>query len=113
VHGPGLIRRLLQAGWPANTLMNVNFPGRAAQDVAGIAFVPQGTYDLQSTEILERQDARGRSYYWVGLRRRGAQQTGASDLGAVAEGKISITPLHMNLTDPATLEKMRAALGQI
>ncbi len=75
--------------------------------------VPQGKYDLQSTEIEERIDARQRAYYWIGLRRRKAVPPAASDLGAVYADKIAVTPLHMNLTDAAVLEKLRQSLGQI
>ena len=112
VHGPGLVGRLLQSGWPDGTLINVNFPACAAAKVKGWAVVPQGRYDLQSTEIEERRDARNRAYYWIGLRRRRATPPENSDLGAVYGGKISVTPLHMNLTERAVLEKLRQNLGQ-
>ena len=111
-HGPGLVRRLVETGWPESTLINVNFPGCAAADVTGMELVPQGQYDLQSTEIHERHDARSRPYYWIGMRRRKTTPSKASDLGAVYANKIAITPLHMNLTDVAALEKMRQMLGQ-
>ncbi len=107
-----MIKRLLAAGWPKGTLLNLNFPDRAAAEVTGVAVVPQGKYDLQSTEIEERKDARSRAYYWIGLRRRKATPPEDTDIGALHGGKISVTPLHMNLTEQAVLEKMRRALGQ-
>ena len=113
VHGAALIRRLLEAGWPPATLMNINFPGCAAAEVKGTVLVPQGRYDLQSTEIEERHDARARPYYWIGLRRRKATPPTGSDVGAVYADKIAVTPLHMNLTDTAALEKLRQSLGDI
>jgi 5'-nucleotidase len=112
VHGPKLIRRLVAAGWASGTLININFPGCAAADVAGVELVPQGQYDLQSTEIEERFDARNRAYYWIGLRRRKAVPPRASDVGAVYADRIAVTPLHMNLTDHAALEKMRQSFDQ-
>jgi 5'-nucleotidase len=112
VHGPKLIRRLIEAGWPKGTLINLNFPGCAAAEVTGVELVPQGHYDLQSTEIEERFDARNRPYYWIGLRRRKAVPPKGSDLGAVYANAIAVTPLHMNLTDHDALEKMRQTLGQ-
>jgi 5'-nucleotidase len=111
-HGPDLLRQLLAAGWPDGTLMSVNFPARPAAEVKGWRLVPQGRYDLQSTEIEERRDARNRAYYWIGLRRRRAQPPEDTDLGAVYGGKISVTPLHLNLTETAALEKLRQKLGQ-
>jgi 5'-nucleotidase len=112
VHGPGLIRRLVESGWPKDSLININFPGCPAAKVRGVEVVPQGQYDLQSTEIVERHDARSRPYYWIGMRRRKAAPPQESDLGAVYANKIAVTPLHMNLTDVAALEKMRQSLGQ-
>src|SRR5471032_2305663 len=72
VHGPATVAALVKAGWPAGTLINVNFPACDAASVKGVKVVPQGKYDLQSTEIHERTDARQHAYYWVGLRRRKA-----------------------------------------
>ncbi len=112
VHGPGLLRHLLEARWPAGSLININFPALAAAEVKGWAVVPQGRYDLQSTEIEERRDARNRAYYWIGLRRRRASPPENTDLGTVYGGKISVTPLHMNLTETAALEKLQQKLGQ-
>src|SRR5271156_6483907 len=59
-HGAETVRQLVAAGWPAGTLINVNFPGCAAASVKGVKVVPQGKYDLKSTEIEERTDARQR-----------------------------------------------------
>jgi 5'-nucleotidase len=112
VHAPALIRRLTETGWPKGTLININFPGCAASEVTGVALVPQGHYDLQSTEIEERIDARGRPYYWIGLRRRKAEPPKDSDLGAVDANKIAVTPLHTNLTAAEALAKMRESLAQ-
>ena len=109
-HGAGVIRRLVEAGWSKGTLINVNFPACAAADVKGIKVVPQGKYDLQSTEIEQRIDARQRAYYWIGLRRRRAVPPDDSDLGAVYGNHIAVTPLHLNLTEHGALGTLRAAL---
>jgi 5'-nucleotidase len=110
VHGPATIAALVQAGWPAGTLINVNFPACPAASVKGVKVVPQGKYDLQSTEIHERTDARQRAYYWVGLRRRKATPPDDTDVGAVYGDHISVTPLHLNLTEQGVLGTLRAAL---
>lgn len=113
VHGPAVIRSLLEAGWPQGVLINVNFPGVPADKVTGAVLVPQGHYDLQSTEIVQRMDVRERAYYWIGLRRREAVPPENTDLGAVHAGRIAITPLHLNLTEQAVLKKMQETLGEI
>ena len=111
VHGPRTVAMLVKAGWPSGTLINVNFPACPAGEVKGVKLVPQGKYDLQSTEIEERTDARQRAYYWIGLRRRKATPPPDSDVGAVYGRYIAVTPLHLNLTEHAVLEKMRMALA--
>jgi 5'-nucleotidase len=108
--GPEVVGRLVQVGWPAGTLINVNFPGCPAGDVKGVKVVPQGKYDLQSTEIEQRTDARQRAYYWIGLRRRKAVPPPESDLGAVYDNYIAVTPLHLNLTERTVLGTLHAAM---
>ena len=103
---------LVRCGWPAGTLMNVNFPGCAADAVKGVKVVRQGKYDLSSTEIEERIDARQRAYYWIGLRRRKAAPPADTDLAAVYGNFIAVTPLHLNLTEDAALKSMRDALAK-
>ena len=106
-----MVKKLLAAGWPDGTLININFPPCAAAKVAGIAVVPQGKYDLQNTEIDERMDARQRAYYWIGMRRRrDTRPEKDSDLGAVHANRIAVTPLHLNLTETAVMETLRQSL---
>ena len=112
-HGADVIRRLVEAGWPKDTLINVNFPGCAADEVKGVKVVPQGKYDLQSTEIEQRIDARQRAYYWIGLRRRKAVPPADSDLGAVYDNYIAVTPLHLNLTEHTALGTLRRGAAEI
>jgi 5'-nucleotidase len=109
-HGADTVRKLVAAGWPAGTLINVNFPGCPAGQVKGVKVVPQGKYDLQSTEIEERTDARQRAYYWIGLRRRKSTPPPDSDVGAVYDNHIAVTPLHLNLTEQTVLQTLGKAL---
>ena len=111
--GSNLADDVTYAGWPQGILMNVNFPGVPASEVTGAALVPQGRYDLQSTEIHQRLDLRERNYYWIGLRRHETVPPEDSDLGAVHAGRISVTPLHLNLTEHAVLKTMQEKLGKI
>ena len=57
-HGPGLIRRLLEAGWPNDVLLNVNFPDVAHGSVGGVEVAVQGRRDLSELYIDARIDAR-------------------------------------------------------
>jgi 5'-nucleotidase len=106
-HGPKVIRQLLKAGWPKGVLINVNFPNVVSKEVAGIVVATQGLRDQSELNIDERTDARGVPYYWLGFRRSAATYRKTVDLGAVARGYISVTPLHVDLGHDPTMKALR------
>jgi 5'-nucleotidase len=110
-HGPGLIRKLLAVEWAPLCLMNINFPDREPDDVAGLMVTGQGQRDPGLLAIDERQDTWGNPYYWLAFeRRRSAAQEG-TDLAAVYTGSISVTPLFLDLTHQPMREALKRALG--
>jgi 5'-nucleotidase len=110
-HGPKVIRRLLEAGWPEGVLLNINFPDVIHDSVRGVELAVQGRRDLAELHIDDRIDARGVPYYWIGFRRQqGEQPKPDTDLGVVAGGAISVTPLQLDLTHGKALISLRAAL---
>ena len=106
-HGPGLITKLLEAQWAPGTLMNINFPDAAPGNVNGIAITYQGRRDQGGLHLEQRKDTWGDPYFWVGFERRKSDPPPGSDLRAIADGQISVTPLSMNMT----LESARADLA--
>jgi 5'-nucleotidase len=110
-HAPKVIRRLLKAGWPKGVLINVNFPDVIAESVSGIEVVKQGQRDLTDLVLDHRIDARGVPYYWIGFRRQKSKSKRQSDLGAIDNGAIAVTPLQLDLTQGATLKALRSALA--
>jgi 5'-nucleotidase len=110
-HGPGLVRRLLEAGWPKDVLLNVNFPDVAPGAVSGVEVAVQGRRDLSELYIDARIDARSVPYYWLGYRREIGEPPRHTDLGAVRAGAISVTPLQLDLTDLDTHAALAKALG--
>lgn len=110
--GPDLVRRLLAAGWPENILLNVNFPDRAAEDVTGIEITVQGKRDPDFLRIEDRLDTRGNPYYWLGFNTRSAPLEKGTDLWAVRNGAISVTPLNLDLTHNETCRKLAACLDK-
>jgi len=105
--GPDLIRKLVAIGWPEDVLMNVNFPDCAAGEVASVEVTTQGKRDLQTAALERRIDARGVPYYWIGFKRVRSDPPAGSDLRAIYEKRISVTPLHLNLTETRVLETLR------
>jgi 5'-nucleotidase len=111
VHGPALVRRLVAMGWSQGTLLSINFPGCNAREVRGVEAAAQGARDLQACAMVQRVDARGRPYFWLGVQQhRHADPAPGTDLAAIAAHKICVTPLHLNLTERDVLEKMRQKL---
>lgn len=109
--GTQVVKRLIEADWTPGTLFNVNFPPVAPEAVRGVRAVGQGLRDYGRLQIVEGTDPRGFPYYWFGL--RGAVQTPAhsTDLEAVADGYVSVTPLHLDLTHGPSLDRLTALFG--
>ena len=91
------IRNVLSNGVPAETLLNVNVPFLKQQELRGFRVTRQGLRVYHS-RLDERIDPRGRPYYWIG----GDAPTGlaelGTDVGALSEGFVSVTPLQLDLT---------------
>lgn len=107
-HGPWLIRKLLEVGWPKDVLINVNFPDVAPQSVERVEVTMQGKRDQSLANIVERTDVRGNPYYWLGFTRLRSNPPEGTDMRAIYDGRISVTPLHLNLTE----ERARKTLAQ-
>ena len=109
-HGASLLRKLLGAGWPKDVLLNVNFPDRPPADVAGTSVTTQGKRDQGLLTIVDRMDTRGNPYYWFGFERRSSTPADGTDLWAIHQGRISVTPLHLDLTHGETAGHLKCAL---
>lgn len=98
-----LVGTVLNRGLPEDTLLNVNLP---AVKALGIRLTRQGkrTYDNQ---VVEKTDPRGRPYYWLGGGSMSFERRTECDCGAVADGYISVSPLHLDLTNYASLAILR------
>ncbi|SVC00114.1 uncharacterized protein METZ01_LOCUS252968, partial [marine metagenome] len=108
-YAPDLIRRLVTIGWSSDVLMNVNFPDVSEDKVGGVSVAYQGRGKPGS--VLERRgDVRGRDYYWIGSTRTNESVSDGSDLSEILAGRITVTPLHMNLTDQEAYESLSKAL---
>jgi 5'-nucleotidase len=110
-HAPDLIKKILKTGIPKDVLVNINFPDCAPADVAGVAVTVQGKRDQELLRIEPRHDGRGNPYYWIAFGRGGNPGAAAgSDMAALNENKISVTPLRLDLTDEPFLTKLAEVL---
>ncbi len=109
-HGAPLIKQLIAAGWPDNVILSVNFPDAAPQAVKGIKMTRQGHRDFQMTGVDKRPHPRGGSYFWLTYGAKKSNPPAGTDLRAIYDGYISVTPLHADLSHKDTLERMHDQL---
>lgn len=102
-----LVKRIVDTRFPPDTLLNINLPDLPADQVRGFRVTKLGSRYF-SESLTRMQDPRGRDVYWIG----GGSITwigeGETDHRATGEGYISITPLHMDLTNYPLLETVRS-----
>ncbi len=106
--GERVVRQLIDTPFTPRTLINVNFPPLTADAVKGVRAVRQGFHDYARGSVVEGKDPRGYRYYWFGL--YGIEHTPGhdSDLEAIGDGYISVTPLHLDLTHDASMAALKA-----
>ncbi len=105
--GERVLRPLIEAPFPPGTLVNVNFPALPPESVKGVRISRQGIRDYGRLRIVERHDPRGYPYYWFGLAPAVETPGHQTDLEAIADGFVAITPLHLDLTHEASLVGLR------
>jgi 5'-nucleotidase len=107
--GERALRPLLDMPFAPGMLVNVNFPALPAQDVKGIRVVGQGIRDYGRASMVKHTDPRGFPYYWLHF--GGIVQTSGhdTDLEAIADGYVAVTPLHLDLTYREALETLAAS----
>lgn len=97
---------LLRDPFPPDTLLNVNVPPLSAEEIKGFALTRQGKRRYGDA-IVEKVDPRGKKYYWIGGSELDFVDAEGTDFSAVHRGLISITPLHLDLTNYRSLEQLQ------
>jgi 5'-nucleotidase len=108
---PAIIDRLLKQTWAPGVVMNVNFPSRPPEQVTTVEVTRQGFRDVGEMHAVRRTDLRGRDYYWMSFRGSKQDHPEGTDLRAVDEGRISVTPLHIDLTHMTSVNDLKKVLG--
>jgi 5'-nucleotidase len=108
--GAEIIRKVAASDWGGNgVLININFPARP--EPLGVRVTTQGFRDYGHIRIDSRIDPRGFPYYWFGYGREVETPGHRTDLEAVREGYVSVTPMHLDLTHHQTLATLERALS--
>ena len=97
-----LVRMLSDHPLPGDALLNVNVPNLPANELRGVMLTRQSARRYLSS-LERRTDPRGRTYYWLTGGRAPAPDEEGTDAWALAFGYISVTPIHLNMTDDRLL----------
>ena len=101
---------VLDKGLPASTLLNVNAPNLPLGQVKGYRATRLG-HRIYQDELIERNDPRGTPYYWIGGGAPSGIEEEGTDIDAVSKGYVSVTPVHMDMTQHRFLETVRSWLS--
>src|SRR3546814_10390934 len=88
------------------TLVNVNCPALLPTKVRGIRVTQQGLRDDGRLRFVQRTGTRGYDYFWFGLGPMIETPGHSTDLEAVADGYIAVTPLHLDLTHGPSIGRL-------
>lgn len=110
-HGGTVLADLIAEQWEEGVLININFPLDPEQ-VKGVKITSQGFREDAELFINEREDPRGGHYYWIGFRRQYGSPEQGTDLAAIQDSYISVTPLHLNLTHEQSLATLRGKIDK-
>ena len=110
-HTARIIRKVTQVPWPEEVFINVNFPAASEIPVAGIRVTRQGRSKV-GDEIIENKDPRGHSYYWIGAQQVALDQTKGTDLHAVENAFVSVTPVSLDMTHKQTIKILRGVFKE-
>lgn len=100
-----LAATLLASEIPADTLLNVNVPNIPEEELRGFSLTRQGKRRYGDA-IVEKIDPRGRKYYWIGGDKLDFVEAEGTDFSATRAGYISVTPLHLDLTNYRRLKDL-------
>lgn len=112
VWGKRVLQPLLAEAWPAHVTINVNFPDREPDAVQGIQYTRQGRRDRMVIETHTRTDLRGNDYVWIAYNGKLSEPPAGTDLRAIYDGFVSVTPLHADLTHESFLGEMTSEYGR-
>jgi len=101
-----LVRRITAAGLPSDTLLNINLPRVPADEVKGVRATKLGSRFF-SGSLARMKDPWGKEIFWIGGGTITWTGDADSDHAAVGDGYVSVTPLHMDLTNYSLLETVR------
>lgn len=102
-----LVADIARTGVEPDVLLNVNVPDRPLTEIRGVEVTRAGRR-IYADELIERRDPAGRRYYWIGGETPGGHAEPGTDITALEDGKISVTPIHLDMTNHRLIEHVAA-----
>lgn len=107
-----LVQQLRRESLPADTILNVNVPDVPLAEIAGIEATRLG-HRHKAESVIKAADPHGRPVYWVGAPGAEADAGPGTDFYAIRQRRVSITPLHVDLTRYTALDQVASWLKQL
>lgn len=105
-YAAGIIRQLMEYGWPTHNLVNINFPHVTLDEVKGVKLCPMGIRKI-GKKTSKQTDPMGRDYYWIGGPNASPSEKPGTDDRLLNKGYITVTPICMDMTNYRALEQLR------
>lgn len=102
-----VVQNVIEHGLPPQTLLSVNVPYLALAEIQGLQITRQGLR-IYRDALVQRADPRGRPYYWIGGDAPDGVPDAGTDIGALRDGFVTITPLQLDLTAHHLIEPLQA-----
>ena len=111
-HAPALLKKLIaNESWPPHSLININFPNCGPDEITDIRVTRQGQRPLGAFSIDARVDGRHVPYYWVKLSYPEGERQPDTDLDAVQQNAVSVTPIQLDFTNYEWQSRLRGLLN--
>ena len=112
--GPGLVRDLLERGWPSGCCLNINFPDEPVDGVTGIGVCRPARGAIGGVKVEARRDTREQPYYWLGFRRGTSRvRDPDSDVDTLRRGRIAVSPLYFERAIDAQWKDLEEDLNKV
>jgi len=98
--------QVAREGLPPRTFLNVNVPNLPPEEIEGFSITRQGR-SIYEQRVLKRFDPRGTEYYWLTGKLPTGEPEEGTDFEAIFRGAVSITPIHLCLTDFSQMERLK------
>lgn len=102
-----LAREVRRRGLAGDVLLNVNVPSLPRDQIAGVEITRLGRRTYRD-QLIRRQDPFGRDYFWIGGEEPLGELEEGTDINAIAQRRVSVTPIHLDLTNHALIEHLKS-----